>query len=63
MEINFKPSKHVGFAHQIPHVTPDGAEVIHKMLLYDKDERWTASQVLKHPYFKELRDADNQRIS
>jgi len=26
------------------------------MLLYDKDERWTASQLLKHPYFKEFRE-------
>jgi len=33
------------------------------MLIYNKDERWTASQTLKHPYFKELRDYDNQQIS
>jgi len=26
--------------------------------MYDKDERWTATQVLKHPYFKEIRDQD-----
>jgi renal tumor antigen len=24
MEINFQPQKHVGFGHQIPHVSPDG---------------------------------------
>jgi serine/threonine protein kinase len=40
-------------------VCPDGADVIKNMLIYDKDERWTASQLLKHPYFKELRDADH----
>jgi len=28
------------------------------MLIYDKDERWTASQLLKHPYFKEFREFD-----
>ena len=33
------------------------------MLIYDKDERWTASQLLKHTYFKELRDFDHQKIS
>ena len=35
-------------------------EVITKMLIYDKDERWTALQLLKHPYFKEIRDFDHQ---
>ena len=33
------------------------------MLIYDKDERWTASQLLRHPYFKEFRDFDHQQIS
>lgn len=28
------------------------------MLIYDPDDRITASQALKHPYFKELRDSD-----
>jgi hypothetical protein len=33
------------------------------MLIYNKDERWTASQVLKHNYFKEFRELDQQQIS
>lgn len=32
------------------------------MLIYDKDERWTASQLLKHSYFKEFRDFDTHQI-
>ena len=63
MEINFPPQRFRGFASQIPHVSPDGQEIIAKMLIYDKDERWTASQLLKHAYFKELRDMDHQQIS
>lgn len=43
MEINFPPIKAKGFAHKIPHVSPDGVDLISKMLIYDKDERWTAS--------------------
>jgi len=29
-----------------------------KMIIYNADDRFTASQLLKHPYFKDLRDAD-----
>lgn len=59
MEINFPPKKFKGFAHLIPHVSLDGQDIIAKMLIYNKDERWTASQLMKHPYFKELRDFDH----
>ena len=60
MEINFPEKKWKGITKMIPHVTPDGSEIIEKMLIYDKDERWTASQLLKHPYFKEFRDFEHQ---
>ena len=43
MEINFPPQKGTGFAQQIPHVSPEGQDIIAKMLIYNKDERWTAS--------------------
>jgi serine/threonine protein kinase len=29
-----------------------------KMLIYNPDERHTASQILKHQFFKELREQD-----
>ena len=48
MEINFPSKKYKGFKHLIPHVSVEGQELISKMLIYDKDERWTASQLLKH---------------
>jgi serine/threonine protein kinase len=63
MEINFPPKIKKGFNHLIPHVSLDGQDIISKMLIYNKDERWTASQLMKHPYFKELRDFDHQQIS
>ena len=59
MEINFPPKKYKGFGHLIPNVSPEGQDIISKMLIYNKDERWTASQLMKHPYFKELRDFDH----
>lgn len=59
MEIDFPNKRPKGFHHLIPHVSPEGQDLISKMLIYDKDERWTASQLLKHTYFKELRDFDH----
>ena len=43
MEINFPAKKGKGFNHLIPHVSQDGQDLITKMLIYDRDERWTAS--------------------
>jgi renal tumor antigen len=63
MEINFKPQKYTGFGHMVPHVSPDAVDIINKMLIYDKDERWTASQLIKHPYFKELKEAEQQPVA
>ena len=44
-------------------MSADAIEIISKMLIYDKDERWTATQLLKHAYFKELKEQDRERIS
>jgi serine/threonine protein kinase len=33
------------------------------MLKYNADERYTVSQILKHSYFKDLRDGDVQQMS
>ena len=63
MEINFPEKKWKGFAKMIPHVSQDGVDIMERMLIYDKDERWTASQLLKHSYFKEFRDFEHQQIS
>jgi len=58
MEFNFQPRKFVGIAKLIPHVSAEGQDLIMKMLAYNADDRLTASQVMKHPYFKDLRDSD-----
>jgi serine/threonine protein kinase len=61
MEINFPAMEAKGFSNAIRHVSKDGQDVIARMLIYDKDERWTAAQVMKHPYFKELYEFDHQK--
>lgn len=58
MEFNFQAKKFVGIAKLIPHVSADAQDVIMKMLIYNPDERYTASQIIKHQFFKELREQD-----
>lgn len=58
MKLDFPAKKFVGIAKLLQHVSSDAQDIILKMLTYNADDRPTASQCLKHPYFKELRDQD-----
>lgn len=58
MEFNFPKKEGTGIAKLIPHVSPDITDCIVKLLVYNSDNRMTAGQALKHPCFKELREAD-----
>lgn len=42
-------------------MSKDAQDLILKLLIYNPDNRITASQALKHPYFKELREADEKQ--
>lgn len=56
MKLEFAPKKYQGIANLIPHVSADAQDIILRMLVYNADDRYTASQCLKHAYFKDLRD-------
>lgn len=58
MEFNFTKKEGTGIGKLIPNVSQDCREIITKMLIYNADHRMSAGQALKHPYFKELREAD-----
>ena len=44
-----------GLAKLIPHLNPEGVDLIQKLLIYDPDQRLSARQALRHPYFLEFR--------
>lgn len=46
----------MGIANLIPNVSKEAQDIILKMLIYNADQRYTASQLLRSPFFKELRD-------
>ncbi|ESO87730.1 hypothetical protein LOTGIDRAFT_194178 [Lottia gigantea] len=60
MNFNFPPKKGSGIERLLPHVTEDAIALIYLMCTYDPDDRLTARQALRHPYFKELKDADKR---
>lgn len=58
MEFNFDPKPATGITKLIPNASPEVQEIITKLLVYDQAGRMSASQALKHPYFKDLRETD-----
>ena len=55
MEFDFPRVKGSGLISMMKNY-PDACDVINKLLIYNHNHRMTATQALKHPYFKELRD-------
>ena len=63
MEFDFPHQDGTGFEKLYPaNVSIDVQELIAKLLMYDQAHRMSASQALKDPYFKELRDADQSSV-
>lgn len=55
IDFNFPHKDGTGIAKLIPHCSSDCVNLIEKLLAYDPEERISARQALKHPYFKDLR--------
>lgn len=58
INFDFPPQKGIGIAQLITHVAPDCMDLMVKMLKYDAAERITAREAMRHPYFKDIRDAE-----
>jgi len=52
MEFNFPKTEGTGIAKLIPHASADVIDIICKLLIYNPDNRISASLALKHPWFK-----------
>ena len=60
MDVNFPSKNGCGFEKSIPpnHNTKECLDLIKLLLTYDPEERITASQALRHEYFRDLWEMD-----
>ena len=58
MEFDFPPKKGTGIAMLMTQYSDALTDVITKLLTYNHNHRLSASQALKHSYFKDLRESD-----
>ena len=58
MEFNFPKKMGTGIKNLIPHATPECVDLIEQLLKYDPEERISASDALKHAYFRDLWEMD-----
>ena len=59
MTFNFPTKKGSGISDLVKHVSKDAQDLILKLLIYNPDNRITAAQALKHPYFAEFKQQEN----
>ncbi|ELU03478.1 hypothetical protein CAPTEDRAFT_192643 [Capitella teleta] len=60
MNFNFPVKKGTGLEKLMPQASQECIELIYQMCAYDPEERITAKVALKHPYFKEFREAERR---
>merc|ERR1719320_1531238 len=63
INFDFPPKKGTGIEKLIPHASQHCIELIYKMCTYDPDERITAKQALRHPYFRDFRELDKKKTT
>ncbi len=58
ISFDFPPQKGLGVAQLVQHASSDSLDLMVKLLKYDASERITAREAMRHPYFKDVREAD-----
>lgn len=58
ISFDFPPQKGVGIPQLVPHASADSIDLMVKLLKYDASERITAREAMRHPYFKDVREAE-----
>ena len=60
MDFNFPRRKGTGFAHRLRGVSAECIDLMSRLLAYAPEDRISAKQALRHPFFAELRAAEKQ---
>eukprot|EP01112_Ceratiomyxa_fruticulosa_P011724 TRINITY_DN3203_c0_g1_i2.p1 TRINITY_DN3203_c0_g1~~TRINITY_DN3203_c0_g1_i2.p1 ORF type:complete len:511 (-),score=85.64 TRINITY_DN3203_c0_g1_i2:3-1535(-) len=60
MNFNFPSKEGTGIERLLPNASPECIDLIKKLLAYNPDERLSARQALRYPYFRDLREAEKR---
>ncbi|KAK7200931.1 mitogen-activated protein kinase [Novymonas esmeraldas] len=60
MDYDFPKKQGTGLTKLLPHVSAEALDLMKKLLAYDEEQRCTAKEALRHPYFSKLREADKK---
>lgn len=60
MDFNFPQKEGTGIAKLTSHISPECMDLIEKCLVYNPDDRISAKQAMKHPYFRDLYEQDKR---
>ncbi|KAI6655978.1 MAPK/MAK/MRK overlapping kinase isoform X3 [Oopsacas minuta] len=60
---DFEPKTGTGFQHNLKHASSGFVDLLKALLVYDPNERLVAKAALKHPYFREFREAEQRIIA
>mmetsp|Transcript_18150 Transcript_18150/g.45309 ORF Transcript_18150/g.45309 Transcript_18150/m.45309 type:complete len:423 (-) Transcript_18150:732-2000(-) len=58
VDFNFPHQEGTGIAKLIPHASADAIDLMQKLLCYNPDDRISARQALRHPFFRDIRDVE-----
>ena len=56
MEFDFQPTEGTGIVKLLPNASDEVKDLILKLLVYNPNNRITASSALKHPWFREIKE-------
>jgi serine/threonine protein kinase len=60
MDFNFPAKEGTGIANLSKHMSPECIDLIERLLAYNPDDRLSAKQALRHPFFQDLYENDKR---